>query len=270
MANLDQGVPLEDEPLSNTTPSEPTTTTAARGGAVPLPAAAKKGWAGQLDSSTFSVEESIGGVRGATESLLPGLVFVVAYVVTRELMLPLVLSGSIAVIFTLVRLVQRSPLTQAFSGLLGVGIGVVWAALSGQAENYFAWGLVTNAFFFLAFLLSLLFRKPAVAVIIPFVKELPDGWATTPIGRLLTSRATVATWVWAAVFGLRFFVQAPLYFAGNVVWLGVFKLVLGLPLFALGGWLTWVLLRNVLAEIDKTLVAVKVSGENQEERPPTV
>lgn len=261
MADPGRNVPLEDELSPGEAPSDPTTKNT-EGGAGSLPANAKKGWVGQLDSSTFSIEESIGGVRGAIESLLPGLVFIVAYVVTRELVLPLILSGSIAVIFTLVRLVQKSPLTQAFSGLLGVGIGVVWAALSGQAQNYFAWGLVTNAFFFLVFLLSILFRKPAVAVIIPFVKELPDGWAATPVGQVLSSRATSATWVWTAVFGLRFFAQAPFYFAGNVVWLGVLKLVLGLPLFALGGWLTWVLLRKVLAEIEKTSVTDKDGEEN--------
>ena len=52
------------------------------------------------------------------------------------------------------------------------------------------------------------------------------------------------TWMWAALFGLRVAVQAPLWAAGAVAALGVAKLALGLPLFALGAWATWWGLRD--------------------------
>lgn len=208
--------------------------------------AAKVSWAQQLDSSSFSIQESIGGWRGAAESLLPGLVFVVAYVATRDLHWPLILSGGLAGIFVVARLLQRSTLTQAFAGMFGVLIGVVWAALSGKAENYFAWGLITNAVFLLAMLLSLMLRRPAVSLIVQSAVGLPAGWREAPGAALFLKRASAATWVWVAVFGIRLAVQVPLYFGGHVAWLGVLKLVLGLPLFAIGGWLNWVLLRSVM------------------------
>ncbi len=211
-----------------------------------IPDSNGRGWIGQLENEEFSLKESIGGMRGAVESLLPGLVFVVAYVITRDLTTTLVLAGGIAVIFLFVRLLQRTPITQAFAGLLGVAIGVVWAAMSGRAENYFAWGIITNLVFFTIFLLSIIVRRPLVAVLIKLLYGLPDDWKTTEDGRVLAKRSMQASWVWVAVFGIRLAAQVPLYFGEHIVALGTVKLVLGLPLFALGGWLTWVLLRGVI------------------------
>lgn len=217
-----------------------------RVGGISSDASGKVSWARQLDSSQFSLQESIGGVRGAIESLLPGLLFVVAYVATRELSWPLILSGGLAAIFVVARLVQRSTLTQAFAGMFGVLIGVVWAALSGKAENYFAWGLITNAVFLTAMLLSLAFRHPAVAWLVHSAVGLPVNWRELPEAKIFTQRAVWATWVWVGVFAIRLAVQVPLYFGGHVAWLGVLKLLLGLPLFAIAGWLNWVLLRSVV------------------------
>ena len=46
------------------------------------------------------------------------------------------------------------------------------------------------------------------------------------------------------LFALRLVVQLPLYLAGAVVALGVARTAMGLPLFALGVWLTWRLVRR--------------------------
>lgn len=210
-----------------------------------------RGWVGQLSNESFSLSESIGGIRGGVESLLPGLVFVVAYVATRDLKWTLILSGGIALVFVVVRLIQRTPVTQAFAGLLGVGIGIIWAALSGRAENYFAWGIITNAAFFALFLISILIRRSLMGLAVQFMYGLEPGWKQTPDGGLLALRCTQASWVWVAVFGIRLAAQLPLYLGGHVALLGTAKLVLGLPLFALGGWLTWVLLRGVVPAVKK-------------------
>ena len=45
--------------------------------------------------------------------------------------------------------------------------------------------------------------------------------------------------MWAGIFVLRVAVQVPLWLSGQVAALGVAKLALGLPLFALGAWATW-------------------------------
>ena len=56
---------------------------------------------------------------------------------------------------------------------------------------------------------------------------------------------TAATWLWIGMFAARLLVQVPLYLAGEVALLGVARLVMGVPLWGLVLWLTWLLVRGV-------------------------
>lgn len=203
-------------------------------------------WAA-AESSSFSWTDAVGGWRGAAESVVPGLVFVVLFVATRDLRLCLIAAAAAALAFCAVRLVQHQTLTQALSGLVGVAIGVAWAALSGRGENYFAWGLVTASFFAVVLLVSMAARRPLVAIVLGWVWELPGNWPSDPVLAPLRRRALALTWLWAAMFLVRLGVQWPLWRAGAVAELGVAKLVLGLPLFAVVCWLTWAGLRPFTA-----------------------
>ncbi len=200
-------------------------------------------WAGQLDAKDFSWSSAIGGWRGAVESVLPALTFVVLFVITRDLRLCLIVSGGVAVLACAIRLAQHQALTQALSGLLGVAIGVVWAAWSGRGENYFAGGLVTAAFFTVTLLVSILVRRPLAGVALGWLWGLGDRRRTDPVLAPLRRRALAVTWMWTAMFALRLAIQWPLWHGGLVAELGVAKLVLGLPLFALVCWATWVALK---------------------------
>lgn len=196
-----------------------------------------------LAGEEFSVAEAIGGLRGLVESVLPGLVFVVVYLLTRDLVPALVASAGVALAAVAVRLVQRTPVTQAFSGLVGVGIGVLWAWRTGEAENYFAWGLWVNVAWALGALVSILAGWPAVGVVVSLVRGEDMGWRRDPARARLRRRYVAATWLWVALFGARLAVQVPLYLRGEeaVGWLGTAKLAMGVPLFALGLWVTWLL-----------------------------
>lgn len=204
----------------------------------------------------FSFADAVGGVRGAIESVVPGLVFVVVFVATSQELRPaLIASAAAALIAVVARLIQRTAVTQALSGVLGVGIGVLWAARSGRAEDYFAWGLLTNVGYLLAFVVSVLVRWPLVGVVVGLFR--PDGpmssagsWAGAVAWRsdpLLRRRYAWATWLWAGMFAARLVVQVPLYLAGQVAWLGTAKLVMGVPLTALVLWLSWILVRGSTA-----------------------
>jgi hypothetical protein len=71
------------------------------------------------------------------------------------------------------------------------------------------------------------------------------GWRQVPEQR----RAyTLATWFFAAVFAVRIAVQVPLYLAGQVAALGIAKLALGWPLFALAAWLSYRVISRARAE----------------------
>ena len=168
----------------------------------------------------------------------------VRYCVRRHLVPTLVAASAVALIACIIRLIQRQSVAQALSGLLGVAVGVVFAAATGRGENYFAWGIATNVAMAAAFALSALARRSLVGFFYAMLTGLPKDWGRDPSLRPLCRRCTMLTWMWAALFGLRVAVQAPLWAAGAVAALGVAKLALGLPLFALGAWATWWGLRD--------------------------
>lgn len=205
-----------------------------------------------VTAEEFSALDAVGGVRGIVESIAPGLLFVVVYLVTGQQMTPaLVAAAGAAAVAVVARLVQRTPATQAFAGVVGVGIGVFWAMRTGQAEDYFAYGLWTNLAYLVGTLVSILVGWPVVGIVAGmFAKDGPitgGSWAGAVAwrqDRALRRRYALATWPLVAVFALRLAVQVPLYLSAEVAWLGTAKLVMGVPLFALALWLSWLLVRG--------------------------
>lgn len=219
----------------------------------------------QLNAEQYSVNDAVGGVRGIIEAVLPGAIFVVAFIITRDLMPPLVASLSVAALLTLVRLVQRTPVSQAVSGLFGVAVGVVWALVTGEPEDFFAMGLLINAAYLVAVLVSILVRWPVVGIVVALLRGDGFAWRADPEQSARRRRFTQATWIWAGMFAVRLAVQVPLYLSAAVAWLGTARLAMGIPLWALVLYLTWVLVREPAASQVNAAEASPSSGA-----PPVV
>ncbi len=206
-----------------------------------------------VTADEFSFADAIGGTRGLVESTVPGLLFVVVYVATRSLTASLVSALAVAIGAVVVRLAQRTPVTQALSGVIGVGIGVAWAWWSGRAQDYFAGGLLANAAYLLAMVASIAARWPAVGVVVALLRGEDMAWRTDPERSHERRRFVWATWTMAAVFALRLAVQVPLWLAGEdaVGWLGTAKLAMGVPLFAVALWVTWLLVGSRAARSER-------------------
>ncbi len=200
-------------------------------------------WARSLDEDDFSFRSAVGGPRGVVESILPGLIFVILYVITNNVIVSSLVAGGSALIAVVAALIGRTGVQQALTGLLGVAIGVAWALITGRGENFYAWGLLTSALFLLGILASLALRAPLVAVLLGLFRGYGSDWREDPARRPLVRRCRSLTWMWAGMFALRLAVQVPLWAMGAVAELGVAKLVLGVPLFALVCWATWIGLR---------------------------
>ena len=228
-------------------------------GVLPGPAASDEPTAGRglraLTGEEFSAADAIGGWRGAAESVAPGVLFVVVYLATGQRLVPaLVASLGVALLAVVVRLVQRTPVTQAFSGVLGVAIGVIWAWRTGRAEDYFLYGLWVNVAYGVGTLATIVAGFPLVGVVVGlFDKTGPlsgGSWGRVVAWRAdpaLKRRYTQATWPWVAMFVVRLLVQVPLYRSAQVAWLGTAKLAMGLPLTALVLWLSWRMVRRSAA-----------------------
>jgi Protein of unknown function (DUF3159) len=204
------------------------------------------------------LSSALGGRRGMVEAAIPTITFTLLYVATKELRLAILVSVVTAVLLLAVRLVQRGPVQYCINALVGIGIGCLFVWLSGRgggdeserALAYFLPGILYNAGYSAAMVLSILVRWPLVGLIVGSVSEDPTGWRGDPQVVRLCSRLT---WLLVLPCLLRVTVQAPIYLAGRAAsdvdpWLtalGVAKVVMGWPLqVAALATMLWVLARN--------------------------
>jgi hypothetical protein len=183
---------------------------------------------------------AIGGVRGLIESILPGLGFLVTYTITQNLVPSVLAPLGLALIFIIVRVVTRQPVTTALAGALGIGISAALALLTGNANDNFVPGFFINGGVLLVMIVSLLVRRPFVGVLVGLLLG-DDDWRRNAAKMRV---AAVATVLWATLSAVRLAVQVPLYLAESTEALAATKLVMGVPLYAALLWVTWLLVRT--------------------------
>ena len=192
----------------------------------------------------------LGGPQGIADSSIPGLAFVIVYTIFgNDIQLSGIVAVGLGAVIAAIRLVRGEQLRFAFSGFIGVAIAAFIASRSGKAEDFFLPGLLFNAGYALAYLVSILIRWPLIGVLVgPLIGE-GMSWRKDPEKVALYSKAS---WIWFGMFIVRLAVQLPLYLAGAVVALGVAKTAMGLPIFALTLWLTYLLLKGGGIDLKQT------------------
>ncbi|HEV7493688.1 DUF3159 domain-containing protein [Baekduia sp.] len=190
--------------------------------------------------------EAVGGPLGIAETSLPPVAFAAVYGFT-DTNTAAIVAVAVGVVFALARLVRRETPRHALTGLVGIGFAAFVAARSGKAENFFLPGLLANAAYATALLVSVVIRRPLIGYVVGQLDGEGLAWREDPLRVRAFMRASL---MWAALFALRLAVQLPLYLAGAVGALGVARTAMGLPLFALGLWLTYRLVRPASADDD--------------------
>ncbi len=193
------------------------------------------------------VWRAMGGWRGILESVLPSLVFVVVFTVTYDrttqtgnLWLSLGLSVGLAAVFTIIRLVTKSPPAAAIGGLVATAGAAALALFTGRGQDNFVFGFVTNAVYGTALLVSALIGWSLIGLAVGFLMSEGTRWRADKRKRRVFFWLAVS---WAGLFAFRLAVQLPLYFSGDVTALGTLKLIMGLPLFAPLVAVTWLAVR---------------------------
>lgn len=207
-----------------------------------IKAAFERGLAGETLSKD-AVLESVGGVRGILEALVPGMLYLVTFALTQQVMLSVVVPVLAATAAIVLRLAQRKKVMPAIAGLIGVVACSLTTILTGNPEDYFLPGLVTNSLWFLGLLVSVLLRWPLLGFVLGFLSNDTKGWRAN---QKLRGLAYLTTYLWMALFALRLLVQVPLFLADRTEWLGIARLTMGVPLFALAVILTWMLSKSVV------------------------
>jgi hypothetical protein len=186
--------------------------------------------------------EALGGPQGIADSSLPALAFVLVYTFNgNELTSAAWVAVAVGALITAVRIFRRESVQFALAGFAGVALAAFIASKTGKAEDFFLPGLLLNAAYALAYLISIAVRWPLIGVILGPVGGEGMAWRKDPNMVRLYSRAS---WIWVGVFTLRLAVQLPLYLAGALLALGIAKTAMGLPIFLLAIWLTFLVLRR--------------------------
>jgi hypothetical protein len=195
---------------------------------------------GDVHAERLMLDRAIGGWRGLIDSAVPTVVFLIIFVATGNELTPALIAALIAGgAIALWRLIRRERLQQIATGFVGLGIAAGFAHFTDRAENFFLPGLLVNAAYGSAFLISIVVRWPLLGVVIGYLTGDGTAWRTD---RQLRRLYTAATWMWVGLFGLRLVVQLPLYFAGALGPLGTVKIIMGWPLFLAAGYFTYRLL----------------------------
>lgn len=176
------------------------------------------------------VAEQLGGWRGILESSVPVIVFVIANLVT-ELRLAIVVSVAVAFAIALGRLIQRRPIRHAVNGAFGIALGAALAWRTGEARAFYLPGILISMGYGTALLASVAVRQPLVGWIWSVVAAGGRSeWRHNP--RLLRTFGWL-TVAWSAVYFAKVGVQGALYAANLETWLGIARVALGFPPYAL-------------------------------------
>lgn len=196
-----------------------------------------------IRAERFVLDRAIGGWRGLFDSGAPTLVFVIVYLIQRDnLFVALWSALAVGVTIAVYRIIRKDSLQQVIAGLIGVGIAAGFSAWTGKPENFFLPGLLTNAAYGSAFLISILVRWPLFGVFLGFFSGTGTKWRTVTQYR---RAAAAASWIWVGMFFLRLAVQLPLYLTESIGALGVMKVVMGWPLFLASAYFTYRLLQPI-------------------------
>jgi hypothetical protein len=201
---------------------------------------AQTGWRA-IAGDDFSARDSVGGVRGLIESSAPGVVFVVAYLVWGGYRIPTITACATVVVMVIARLIARQRVIHALGGVFGVALGAVWAWRFADPGEYFVPGFWVNGATFVGLTLTILVGWPIVGVVVAIARGASMEWRDDV---RLRRRFGWATAIMATLFALKLVVQLPLYWADEVGALGVAKVAMGFPLFALTAWIIWLIVRT--------------------------
>ena len=194
-----------------------------------------------------SLLASVGGWLGIIQSSLPATVFVIIFALTKNTYAAAISAIAISLAFVLWQIATRKPVTQAIAGAAGIALSAYLTLRDGgHPADYFIQGFFTNIAYGAVLGLSVAVRWPLLGFLIGLMRSEPTAWRKN---KKILRRADLATSLFVILFGARLVVQVPLYFANQIEALGIARVAMGVPLYALCIWLSWLLLRSSIAHV---------------------
>lgn len=197
-----------------------------------------------LTQKSLSLFSAVGGWRTVAEGVASRVVFLVAYLLTGQVLTSALIAVGGVVVFAVVRLCTGGKVWQPAIGLLMVGVSALLAGSTGHAVDFYLTAILVQAGPGVLFLVSVLVRWPVIGVVMGMVRGDRFAWRRD---RRQRRRYYVCTALFLAKFAIATAVLVPLYLAEAVIPLGIAATVLGgAPAAGVCIYLCWRILRDDL------------------------
>jgi hypothetical protein len=191
-----------------------------------------------------SLAELLNGRRAAVDATLPAAGFVAGWLIGgRSIWAGAAVAVVLAVAVSAWRLRRGDKPRAVLIGLLAVCVAALIALRTGRAEDFFLLQLLSNAASALAWAVSIVIRWPLLGLVVGAVLGQKARWRRDPA---LLRAYGMGSWVWVLQYLIRVAVFLPLYAAGQVVALGVARVLLTWPLIAACLAVSWWVIRRSL------------------------
>ncbi|MFC7930481.1 DUF3159 domain-containing protein [Streptomyces cinereoruber] len=213
------------------------------------------------EATEAALFEAFGGLRGMVETVVPGLLFVTIFTINKNLYASAIAAVTVSLVLVVVRLIRRDTVKHAFSGVFGVGFGVVFAMMTGNAKDFYLPGMLYTLGLALAYIVTAMAGVPLIGLILGPVFKENLSWRTRNPGR--KKAYTKASWAWGLILLGKCAILFPLYFWADPTRFGWVSVALKIPPFLLAVYLTWVFLAKAPPPID---VFAEMEAEERAEK----
>jgi hypothetical protein len=186
-----------------------------------------------------SLGEVLGGRRGALDASIPPLAFVVGWLAAHQSIgIGAAAALGVSALLGAFRLIKGGKVAALVVSVAMVAAAALIALHTGRAQDFFLIRLMSNAASALLWAASIVIRWPLLGVVVGFVVDWDKSWR---LGRKTRWRKDPdllkaygrASWVWVLLqYTLRVVVWGLLWWAGEVVALGIVTVALSWPLVA--------------------------------------
>ncbi|GAB3579928.1 DUF3159 domain-containing protein [Amycolatopsis endophytica] len=188
-----------------------------------------------------SLGSILGGRKGAIDASLPPLAFVVGWLAAgSSIAWGSVAAIAVALVVGVVRLVRGDKARAVVVSLAAVIVAALIALHTGRAQDFFLIQVLSNVASALLWVTSVVVRWPLLGVVVGVLLGQKTRWRRDPELMRAYSRASL---VWSLQYVLRVVVYLPLWWAGELVALGVARTVMTWPLqavtIAVSGWVLY-------------------------------
>ncbi|WP_020669896.1 DUF3159 domain-containing protein [Amycolatopsis nigrescens] len=188
-----------------------------------------------------SLASVLGGRRGALDASVPPAAFVAGWLISGQSIGWGAWTAIAAAVLTgAFRLLRGDRARAVVVSLTAVIAGALIALHTGRAEDFFLIQVLSNVASALLWAASVAVRWPLLGVVVGLLLGQKARWRRDPA---LLRAYSWATLVWSSQYVLRVLVYVPLWWAGELVALGVARTALTWPLQALtiavSGWVLY-------------------------------